>query len=262
MTSRNTLENIRIVLIHTSHPGNIGSTARAMKTMGLNKLYLVNPKSFPDEQAVTMSSNASDVLDKATVVDTLQEAISDCQLVVGTSARHERSLRWQITNSHDCAKVLIKQTKTGGVAIVFGRENTGLTNDELAMCHQLVHIPTNPEYSSLNIASAVQILAYECRMALFSTSSSTKNTDMSSKKLDKMDVLATTKEVEGYYQHLEKMMIESDFLDPVNPRHLMNRLRRLYGRIRMTRSEVNILRGILSSFQRKDTPAKEKNIQK
>lgn len=244
MPLRNTLENIRIVLIHTSHPGNIGSAARAMKTMGLSELYLVKPKFFPDEQAVAMSSNANDILDQAVVVNTLQEAIADCYFVVGTSARHDRSLSWDITDSRSCSELLVKQAQTGKVAVVFGRESSGLTNEELALCHHLVHIPTNPEYSSLNIASAVQILAYECRMALLaSQKNSGKNIDVVNEDY------ATVKEVEGYYQHLEQAMVESSFLDPENPRHLMKRLRRLYGRVRLSRSEISILRGMLSAFQ-------------
>ncbi len=245
MTARNTLANIRIVLIHTSHPGNIGSAARAMKTMGLSQLFLVKPKSFPDEQAITMSSSAADILDQAIVVDTLKEAIADCQFIVGTSARHERSLSWQTSAPRSCAKNLTEQAQTGQVAIVFGRENSGMTNDELALCHQLVHIPTNPDYSSLNIASAVQILAYECRVAQLSQG------EFEKQKLDKKDTLATAKEVESYYQHLEKAMIDADFLDPKNPRHLMKRMRRLFGRTHLSRSEINILRGMLSAFSRK-----------
>lgn len=242
MIARNILANIRIILIHTSHPGNIGSAARAMKTMGLSELYLVKPKTFPDEQATAMSSNASDILDSAIVVDTLQEALVDCQLVVGSSARHERSLSWDILEPRDCSEQLVKQAKTGKVAIVFGRESSGLTNDELALCHYLVHIPTNPDYSSLNVASAVQILSYECRMA-----------SRSKLEINEGDVeeVATVDAMEGFYEHLESAMIDTEFLDPENPRHLMTRLRRLYGRVKVTPSELNILRGMLSAFQKR-----------
>ena len=251
MNTRNTLANIRIVLIQTSHPGNIGSAARAMKTMGLSELYLVQPKHFPDEQAVAMSSNASDILDKATVVDLLQEALVDCQLVVGTSARYERSLRWDLLEPRECADRLIEQAQTGKVAVIFGRESSGLSNDELALCHHLVHIPTNPDYSSLNIASAVQILSYECRMADMATVSQQENKQFKGKKNNKENEEVVAADVmEGFYKHLETAMIEAEFLDPDNPRHLMTRLRRLYGRVRVSPSELNILRGMLSAFQK------------
>jgi len=243
MSARNTLANIRIVLIQTSHPGNIGSAARAMKTMGLSELYLVKPKSFPDDQAVTMSSNATDILDNATVVDSVQDALAGCHLVVGTSARYERALAWEVLEPRECSQKITKQAKTGGVAILFGRENSGLTNDELALCHYLVHIPTNPDYSSLNLASAVQILSYECRVA-----SETGDTPI---KEDEIEEVVTADAMEGYYKHLETAMIESEFLDPENPKHLMTRLRRLYGRVRITPSELNILRGMLVAFQKK-----------
>ncbi len=242
MSARNTLANIRIVLIQTSHPGNIGSAARAMKTMGLSELYLVKPKHFPDEQAVAMSSNATDILDNATVVNSLQDALAGCHLVVGTSARHERTLAWDILEPRECSQQLVKQAQTGTVAVIFGRESSGLTNDELALCHYLVHIPTNPDYSSLNLASAVQILSYECRVATQPNSEMIK---------DEPEEVVTADAMEGYYKHLETAMIESKFLDPENPKHLMTRLRRLYGRVKITPSELNILRGMLSAFQKK-----------
>jgi len=242
MSTRNTLANIRIVLIQTSHPGNIGSAARAMKTMGLSELYLVNPKSFPDDQAVTMSSNATDILDNATVVNSVQDALVGCRLVVGTSARYERTLAWDILDPRECSQELVKEAHTGTVAILFGRENSGLTNDELALCHHLVHIPTNPDYSSLNLASAVQILSYECRVASQANSEMTKS---------ETEEVVTVDAMEGYYKHLETAMIESSFLDPENPKHLMTRLRRLYGRVKVTPSELNILRGMLAAFQKK-----------
>ncbi len=245
MSAINSLANIRIVLIQTSHPGNIGSAARAMKTMGLSELYLVNPKSFPDEQANTMSSNATDILENAVVVDSLLDALTDCRLVVGTSARHERSLAWDILEPRACAEQLVKQAQTAKVAVVFGRESSGLTNDELALCHHLVHIPTNPDYSSLNLASAVQIVSYECRLA------SLINPTEESSVEDQTEERVTADAMEGYYKHLEVAMIEADFLDPETPKHLMTRLRRLYGRVNITPSELNILRGMLSAFQKR-----------
>jgi len=246
MQTRNTLANIRVVLIYTSHPGNIGSAARAMKTMGLSELYLVKPRFFPDKQAVAMASSATDILDKAVVVDTLQEAIADCQLVVGASARHERSLSWNIQDSRECGELLINQAVNNKVAIIFGRESSGLSNEELAQCQHLLHIPANTEYSSLNVASAVQIISYECRMAWLAMQKDKKH----SGKKQAQENTVTTKEMEGYYQHLETVMIESGFLEPENPKHLMTRLRRIYGRLQLDRSELNILRGMLSAFNK------------
>ena len=250
MSARNTLANIRIVLIQTSHPGNIGSAARAMKTMGLSELYLVNPKSFPDDQAVAMSSNAADILNNAHVVDTLQEAIADCQLVVGSSARHERSLKWDILDSRSCGELVAKQAKASKVAILFGRESSGLSNEELALCRHLVHIPTNPDYSSLNVASAVQILGYECRIASLKNEGLEEN-HADNANADPDDAWITAKESEGYFEHLQSILIELDFLDPDNPRYLMPRLRRLYSRSGITRSELNILRGMLTAIQKR-----------
>jgi len=244
MQTRNTLANIRIVLIHTSHPGNIGSAARAMKTMGLSNLFLVKPKIFPDEQAVAMSAGATDILDKAVVVDSLQEAITDCQLVVGASARHERSIRWNIQTSRKCGELVVQQAQSNKVAIIFGRESSGLNNEELAQCQHLLYIPANEEYSSLNLASAVQIMSYECRMAwLAQQNQQTTETTTS-------ENLVTASEMEGYYKHLENSMIQSGFLDPAKPKHLMTRLRRLYGRIQLEKNELNILRGMLSAFNK------------
>lgn len=245
MTTKNRLANIRIVLIQTSHPGNIGSAARAMKTMGISTLYLVKPKSFPDVQASTMSSNAHDVLDNAVVVEHLKDALVGCQWVVGSSARDERSLSWDVLDARSCGEQAVKKASTAEVALVFGRESSGITNDELALCHSLVHIPTNPEYSSLNLASAVQLLSYECRVASQLTSAETDDKDKTDKDVVTVDAL------ESYYQYLEASMIESGFLDPENPKHLMTRLRRLYARTEISPSELNILRGMLVAFQKK-----------
>lgn len=235
------LSNIRIVLIQTSHPGNIGSTARAMKTMGLSDLCLVKPKQFPSPEANVMSSNAEDILENAVVVDTLQQAIANCHVVIGTSARHERNLQWDTFDPRHCGEFVgecLAENKK--VALVFGRERSGLTNEELSMCHHLVHIPTNPDYSSLNVASAVQILSYECRVGA-------KDIKPLSHAID--EEIISAEDMEGFYQHLEKALIEVEFLDPDNPRYLMPRLRRMYGRIRVTRSELSLLRGMTSAFQ-------------
>ncbi|MEE9326225.1 MAG: RNA methyltransferase [Cocleimonas sp.] len=250
----NSLNNIKIVLIKTSHPGNIGSVARAMKVMGLSKLYLVNPKSFPDEQATALSSNARDVLDNATVVNSLELAIADCQLVIGTSARQNRSLKWQLQDSRSCGMSVAKHAYNGKVAIIFGTESSGLSNEELSHCHRLVYIPTNPDYSSLNIASAVQIISYECRLASQSLS---KNNDTKPVQDDiapkeSKDTLVNSAAMDSYFEQLESILIETEFLDPEKPRYLMPKLRRLYSRTGVTRSELNILRGILSALQKKN----------
>ena len=253
-----TLAGIRIVMIQTSHTGNIGAAARAMKVMGLSELYLVKPKSAPDEQSVAMSSNATDILDNATIVDTLSEAITGCQLVVGTSARHERTLSWDIQDSRSCGELIAKHSSSqldAKVAILFGRESSGLTNEELAVCQHLVHIPTNPDYSSLNVASAVQILSYECRLAAMNIEASADTAIDNSKNnndaKDSNDDWVTADDLESYFEHLKQVMIDVDFLDPENPRYLIPRLRRLYSRSGITRSEMNILRGMLASIQKK-----------
>ncbi len=258
MSAINSLANIRIVLIQTSHPGNIGSAARAMKTMGLSTLYLVNPKSFPDAQATTLSSNASDVLDNAVVVESLQAALVGCEWVVGSSARDARSIKWDVLDARTCGEQAVKKARSAKIALVFGRENSGITNAELALCHSLVHIPTNPEYSSLNLASAVQLLGYECRVASLSSALEQETSALEqepsasgqepSKKTDAEVV--TVDAMESYYQHLEAVMIEVGFLDPKQPKHLMTRLRRLYGRTKISPSELNILRGMLVALQR------------
>lgn len=264
------LSNIRIVLIQTSHPGNIGAAARAMKTMGLTDLCLVKPSRFPDAQAEAMASGADDVLQQADVVDSLAEAVADCQLIIGTSARSQRTLRWVISEPRECGVLATQHSSKGKVALVFGRERTGLTNEELALCHQLVHIPSNPDYSSLNVAAAVQIISYECRVAYLDSlkqghqsistqlhpvenesavAASIQAKDPRPIDEDTLDEeLVSAKDMEGYYAQLEKLMIETDFLNPDNPRYLMRRMRRLYGRIQVTRSELNLLRGSLSAF--------------
>ncbi len=273
------LSNIRIVLIQTSHPGNIGAAARAMKTMGLSDLCLVNPSRYPDPQAEAMASGADDVLQQAAVVGSLEEAVADCQIIIGTSARSQRTLRWVISEPRECGVLAVQQSEKGQVALVFGRERTGLTNEELALCHQLVHIPSNPDYSSLNVAAAVQILSYECRVAHLDATkrsiaddaptlsvgyqleankanSAENNVVGDESSLD--EEVVSAKDMEGFYTQLEKLMIETDFLNPDNPRYLMRRMRRLYGRVQVTRSELNLLRGSLSAFsgrkfRRRDT---------
>ena len=254
------LSNIRIVLIQTSHPGNIGAAARAMKTMGLSDLCLVNPLHYPDPQAIAMASGADDVLQQATVVSSLSEAVADCQHIVGTSARSQRTLRWSLLEPRECGQFAAENAAQNKVAIVFGRERTGLTNEELELCHKLVHIPSNPDYSSLNVASAVQILSYECRVAELdrqkAEGADVPQVPLGDESLD--EEIVSAEAMDGFYQQLENLMVETDFLDPKNPRYLMRRMRRLYGRIQVTKSELNLLRGSLSAFQGRKFQRREK----
>lgn len=230
---------IRIVLVATSHPGNIGSAARAMKTMGLSRLYLVKPKSFPDYRAHEMSAGADDILANCIVTDTLDEALSGCQLILATSAR-PRGLSLPGLMPPECAELVCSKADDVEVAILFGREHAGLTNEELLRCQYHINIPSNPAYSSLNLAQAVQIVAYELRMKLLSPSAQVNMRE---------EVPATADEIEHFYAHLTEVMIAIEFLDPANPRRLQERVRRMFNRIGLERMEVNILRGILSQMQ-------------
>ena len=242
------LENIRIVLVHTSHPGNIGAAARAMKNMGLDKLTLVQPKQHPSLEAYSRAAGADDVLANAVVVDSLAEAIADCVWVAGTSAR-SRTVKWQVFEPRECATQCLQHSSEGEVAIVFGRESSGLTNEELEQCHALVHIPANPDYSSLNVAAAVQILSYECRLAaLASGALAAAPASQGSKHRD--DVPASVAQLDDMYRHLHETLEHIDFFGTNNPEIVMRRLRGLFNRARISRREVAILRGIFSAAQK------------
>ena len=233
------LENIRVVLSGTSHPGNIGAAARAMKTMGLTRLYLVNPKVFPAAEATARASGADDVLTNAIVCSGIGEALSGCHLVIGASAR-SRSIPCPVINPAESARKASAESEQGEVAMLFGCERSGLSNAEIDRCQYLVQIPSNPDYGSLNLAAAVQIICYEILVAHGQPGPAG----------DALDYLpANADEMERFYQHLEQALIELDFLDPDNPRQLMRRLRRLYGRARPDENEVNILRGMLTAAQ-------------
>lgn len=236
------LRGVRIVLVGTTHPGNIGAAARAMKNMGLSQLHLVQPKLFPHAEASTRASGADDLLAMATVCRTLNEAVHDCALVVGTSAR-PRSIAWPELNIRECARSCVEHAPRGGAALVFGRERAGLSNTELDRCHFLTHIPCDPDFSSLNLAASVQVLSYELRMALEATAPIREFEDPH-------DQAAGAGEMEHFYEHLQETLIGLEFLDPQNPRHLMRRLRRLYNRVRLSHREINILRGILTACRR------------
>ena len=236
--------NIRMVLVNTSHPGNIGGAARAMKNMGLFELYLVQPKEYPAPRAVWRAAGARDVLDKVKVVESVDQAIEGCGLVIGTSAR-DRRIPWPMINPRQCGQRIWKESVTHNVALLFGREDRGLTNNELQKCNYHVNIPSNPDYSSLNLATAVQVLAYEIRMASLSDDKGVlKNID------DWDQPLATSDEMELFHKHLEKTMEAVKFYDPENPKQLLTRMRRLFNRSRMDQMEVSILRGLLSSIDR------------
>ena len=234
--------NIRVVLVNTSHPGNIGGAARAMKNMGLERLYLVAPQEFPASRAVWRAAGAAELLDTAVVVSTLDEAIAGCGLVVGTSAR-ERRIPWPMLDPRECGQRVWMESADHDVALVFGREDRGLTNDELRKCTYHVHIPSNPDYSSLNLAAAVQVLAYEVRMSAL--------VELPSTVLEnKWDVPpARTKELEHYFEHLEQVLVDIGFHDRENPRQTMTRLRRLLARIRPDTMELSIMRGVLTAVQ-------------
>lgn len=234
------LRNIRIVLVGTTHPGNIGAVARAMKNMCLQQLYLVQPKLFPCAEATARASGADDLLHDAKVCDTLDEALDGCRLVVGASARLRR-VEWPQFAPRECAAQLLREAEQGPVALLFGRESSGLSNAEMDRCQYLVHIPANEEYSSLNLSMAVQVLAYELRMTALEGSS------FPAVKRDRQ--VATADEMEGFIQHLQQTMRDIHFSDPRQSTKLLRRLRRLFNRAQPDSDELNILRGILSAAQ-------------
>ena len=233
---------VRVVLVETTHPGNIGASARAMKTMGLSELVLVAPKEFPSADATARASGADDILAGARVCASLGEAIADCVHVVGASAR-SRSLQWPTIDARRCAAELWRRAEAGSVAVVFGPEHSGLTNEHLARCHELVHIPANPDYSSLNLAMAVQVVCYELLMAHAQIES--WRAELGEERRD--EPLATAEEVEALHVHLEGLMQRTGFLNPDHPRQLKLRLRRIFNRAQLDRTEVNILRGLFAA---------------
>ncbi|AZD17797.1 tRNA (cytidine32/uridine32-2'-O)-methyltransferase [Pseudomonas sp. NFPP07] len=244
------LQNIRVVLVNTSHPGNIGGAARAMKNMGLSRLVLVEPRIFPSHEADARASGATDILENAQVVATLEDALAGCTLVFGTSAR-DRRIPWPLLDPRESGVKVVEEAGQGAeIALVFGREDSGLTNDELQRCHFHVHIPSDPEFSSLNLATAVQVLAYEVRMSWLAAEGQPSKVEKDEVASPRSDELATMDELERFYEHLEQTLVAIDFLDPEKPRHLMARLRRLYGRSSVSRAEMNILRGILTETQK------------
>lgn len=239
------LEKIRIVLSHTSHPGNIGAVARAMKTMGLSRLILVNPKSFPDDEAHRRAVGADDILQRATVCGSLDAALADTVSAFAVSAR-QRSLGPAPRSAREAAPEVLALTGSGEVALVFGNETAGLSNAEVQRCQRTVFIPANPEYTSLNLASAVQLVCYELRLAAFDGAP-----PVFTKAIPLTSPRATNEEVERFHAHLERVMIAAGFLDPRQPKRLMPKLRRLFARTDFERDEINILRGILDAVEKK-----------
>lgn len=234
---------IRIVLVGTTHPGNIGAVARAMKNMGLDDLALVAPRYFPHPDASARASGADDLLEKARVVDTLAEAIEDCIFVAGASAR-SRSINWPCLDAREAASRALVESARGNVALVFGPEKSGLSNEDLDHCQALLSIPTNPDFSSLNLAMAVQVVCYEIR-AQQSEAPPPFESDVPP---------ATSGAMEHFFAELEVLLLDTGFLDPDNPRHLMRRLRRLFVRAEPDENEINILNGILTAITRSRKP--------
>ncbi|EGR2418289.1 tRNA (cytosine(32)/uridine(32)-2'-O)-methyltransferase TrmJ [Vibrio cholerae] len=236
------LERVKVVLVGTTHSGNIGSAARAMKVMGLSQMVLVDPQCQVDAQAIALAAGASEIALNAQIYPTLEAAVADCGLVVGTSAR-SRTLEWPMLEPRECGEKLISEANQHIVAMVFGRERTGLTNEELQLCHYHVCVPANPEYSSLNLAMAVQLLSYEVRMAYLALQQSSQSSTL-------QEEYPRHQELERFYAHLEQVIMQTEFISAQQPGQVMNKLRRMFTRARPEAQEINILRGILTSVQK------------
>ncbi len=233
------LNNIRIVLVAPSHPGNIGAAARAMKTMGLSRLVLVNPLRYPDPQAEWRAAQAADVLNQCRVCASLDEAIADCHWVVGASARPRR-IPWPVADVRAAARKLLAEAAAGQAAVLFGREADGLSNEELQRCNAHLRIPASPDYPSLNLAMAVQVVAYE----LFAAEAAADEPEWDRPP-------ATAAEVEAMLAHWERLLVAADFLDPDNPGQTLTRLRRLAARAGLDQTEVGMLRGIATQLEKR-----------
>lgn len=250
------LKNIRIVMVGTSHPGNIGAAARGMKAMGLEQLCLVAPKVFPHAEVTARAAGADDLIAKAQVVDNIEAALLGCRLVLGCSARG-RSLSLPLLNPSQCAEKSLEVASQASVAILFGNEQHGLSNTELQHCHFQVCIPTSPEFSSLNVAAAIQIIAYELNKIAEEIKQDPPPAPISRAQKQKMKIAspqalpATAEDMALFYTHLEQTLIAIHFLDPHNPRKLMQRLHRLFNRAQPETLELNILRGILTAVLQK-----------
>jgi tRNA (cytidine32/uridine32-2'-O)-methyltransferase len=239
-------KNIRFVLMGTTHSGNIGAAARAMKTMGLNDLALVNPEGFPSAEATSRASGADDLLFHADICSNIDQAIQSCQLVIGTTAR-KRHLDIPVIDARDAAKLLITEAQNHSVALVFGKERYGMTNEEVERCHYLVRLPTVEDFSSLNLASAVQILAYECRMAQLAPN----KTPVMSAKIESEEAYMDAEKMESFYQHYFDVMEKALYLRTQGHDSIKTKLRIMYTRMRPKKHEIDILRGFLSKLDKK-----------
>ena len=249
------LSHVRIVMVNTTLPANIGSALRAMKTMGLTKLVLVAPKTYPHPDIDALAAGATDLIEHIQIVDTLEDAIKDCHIVFGTSAR-SRTIPWPLLDARPAAELSLKAVSESQqeVAVIFGREDRGLTNEELAMANYHVTIPVNSDYGVLNVAQAIQVICYEMRMAAMNFVENPVDLEAQMHVTDDIDMqwdepLVTHEQMEQFYPHLEKMLAEIEFMDPKNPRLLPLRLRRLFGRIQLDRMEYHLLRGIFTRVQ-------------
>ena len=229
---------IKFILFEPSHPGNVGAAARAIKTMGFEKLCLINPIEHPHSEARARSSGALDVLLDAEVFGNLKDAIKGCGLIIGTTSRTRR-ISVPITNIRETAPSIVAEAKQKPVAVIFGPEKSGLINAQIDCCNQLINIPSIGSYKSLNLAMAVQIVAYELRVA-----SEALPVEIRARNL------ASNEEIELFYNHLNQVLLETGFLDPENPKQLMRRLRALFNRAQMDENEINIMRGILASYNK------------
>lgn len=239
------LARVRIVLSHPSHPGNIGAAARAMKTMGIAELVLVQPKRFPDDEATARAAGADDILAGARVCATLDEALTGAVHAVAVTARR-RNLGPAPLAAREAVPQLLAAAADGPVAFVFGNETAGLANEEVQRCQCCLHIPSVPEFQSLNLGAAVQLVCYELRLAAYSG-----EPPVASPVVPFASAPATIEENEGFFAHLERVMIETGFHDPRQPKRLLPKLRRLFGRTGLERDEINILRGILDAVERR-----------
>lgn len=240
MDAPQTLSRIRVVLSRTSHPGNIGAAARALKTMGLDELWLVQPRHFPDPDATAMAAGAADVLDRARVVDGLEAALADCTLAVGFSARG-RDLSHPVLAIRELAASILDVAAEGSVALVFGNETSGLSNEELALCQRFASIPANSAYASLNLAAAVQVACYE--LAASSGAHAMPSVGAG--------IAATGEDLQGLFEHLERSTLASGFINPAKPGRFMERMRRLFARTGLEREEVKLIRGMLAAFEKR-----------
>jgi tRNA (cytidine32/uridine32-2'-O)-methyltransferase len=249
------LSHVRIVMVNTTLPANIGSALRAMKTMGLTKLVLVAPKTYPHPDIDALAAGAADLIEHIEIVDSLESAIKDCHIVFGTSAR-SRTIPWPLLDARPAAQKSMQAViqHQQEIAIVFGREDRGLTNEELALANFHVTVPVNSDYGVLNVAQAIQVLCYEMRMATLELADKKLDTEAVMRVTDSADMhwdepLVTHEQMEQFYPHIEKMLADIEFLDPKNPRLLPLRLRRLFGRIQLDKMEYHLLRGIFSRVQ-------------